>query len=144
MSKKCAERLTDLEVHVMKVLWDSERAMTNSEIAEELKEETNLSVASVAQLVKRLLQKDVLEVGEHVPVANVYARTFKPKLTREEFIAGELLHIQKATSSDKNKGLKGIFAALFMVEKENGVNSQELEAIEHFIQKKKEEMKDGE
>lgn len=144
MSKKCAERLTDLEVHVMKVLWDSERSMTNSEIAEELKEETNLSVASVAQLVKRLLQKDVLEVGEHVPVANVYARTFKPKLTREEFIAGELLHIQKATSSDKNKGLKGIFAALFMVEKENGVNRQELEAIEHFIQKKKEEMKDGE
>ena len=52
MSKKCAERLTDLEVQVMKVLWDSERAMTNSEIAEELKEETNLSVASVAQLVK--------------------------------------------------------------------------------------------
>ena len=37
MSKKCAERLTDLEVQVMKVLWDSERAMTNSEIAEELK-----------------------------------------------------------------------------------------------------------
>ncbi len=58
MSKKCAERLTDLEVHVMKVLWDSERAMTNSEIAEKLKEETNLSVASVAQLVKRLLQKN--------------------------------------------------------------------------------------
>ena len=133
MSKKCAERLTDLEVQVMKVLWDSERAMTNSEIAEELKEETQLSVASVAQLVKRLLQKNVLE-----------ARTFKPKLTREEFIAGELLHIQKATSSDKKKGLKGIFAALFMVEKENGVNREELEAIEHFIQKKKEEMKDGE
>lgn len=144
MSKKCAERLTDLEVQVMKVLWDSERAMTNSEIAEKLKEETNLSVASVAQLVKRLLQKDVLEVDEHVPVANVYARTFRPKLTREEFIAGELLHIQKATSSDKKKGLKGIFAALFMAEEENGVNRQELEAIEHFIQKKKEEMKDGE
>lgn len=49
MSKKCAERLTDLEVQVMKVLWDSERAMTNSEITEELKEETNLSVASVAR-----------------------------------------------------------------------------------------------
>lgn len=144
MSKKGTERLTDLEVQVMKVLWDSERAMTNSEIAEELKEETDLSVASVAQLVKRLLQKDVLEVGEHVPVANVYARTFRPKLTREEFIAGELLHIQKATSADKKKGLRGIFAALFMVEKENGVNRQELEAIEHFIQKKKEEMKDGE
>lgn len=144
MSKKCTERLTDLEVQVMKVLWDSERAMTNSEIAEELKEETDLSVASVAQLVKSLLQKDVLEVGEHVPVANVYARTFRPKLTREEFIAAELLHIQKATSSDKKEGLKGIFAALFMVEKENGMNRQELEAIEHFIQRKKDEMKKGE
>ena len=32
----------------------------------------------------------------------------------------------------------------FMAEEENGVNRQELEAIEHFIQKKKEEMKDGE
>ena len=144
MSKKCAERLTDLEVQIMKVLWDSERAMTNSEIAEELKEETDLSLASVAQLVKRLLQKGVLEVCEHVPVANVYARTFRPKLTREEFIAGELRYIQKATSSDQKKGLKGIFAALFMVEKENGVNRQDLESFEHFIQKKKEEMKDGE
>ncbi len=143
MSKKNAERLTDLEVQVMKVLWDSEKAMTNSEIAEELKD-TGLSVASVAQLVKRLLKKEVIEVCDHILVSNVYARTFQPRLTREEFIAGELLHMQDATSSDKKKGLKGIFAALVLVEKENNINKQDLEILERFVQKKKEEMKDGE
>lgn len=45
-----------MEQEVMKVLWESQHELTNSEIAESMKDQ-KVSVASVAQTMKRLLEK---------------------------------------------------------------------------------------
>ena len=54
-----------MEQEVMKVLWESQHELTNSEIAESMKDQ-KVSVASVAQTMKRLLEKGAVCVGDHV------------------------------------------------------------------------------
>lgn len=71
--RKPDKGLTPMEQEVMKVLWESQHELTNSEIAESMKDQ-KVSVASVAQTMKRLLEKGAVCVGDHVLVSNVYAR----------------------------------------------------------------------
>ena len=53
--RKPDKGLTPMEQEVMKVLWESQHELTNSEIAENMKDQ-KVSVASVAQTMKRLLE----------------------------------------------------------------------------------------
>lgn len=87
--RKPDKGLTPMEQEVMKVLWESQHELTNSEIAESMKDQ-KVSVASVAQTMKRLLEKGAVCVGDHVLVSNVYARTFHPCITRKEFFGRSL------------------------------------------------------
>lgn len=66
--RKPDKGLTPMEQEVMKVLWESQHELTNSEIAESMKDQ-KVSVASVAQTMKRLLEKGAVCVGDHVLVS---------------------------------------------------------------------------
>lgn len=134
--KKAVKGLTELEQEVMKVLWDNERGMTNSEIADCLKDE-GISAASVAQVMKRLLAKEAVKVGEHILVSNVYARTFCPCISREEFIREELERLSSSAFFSKKKGIKGMVVGLLQSDSEGELNEEDIEELEKFLEAKK-------
>nr|WP_294526062.1 BlaI/MecI/CopY family transcriptional regulator [uncultured Blautia sp.] len=109
--RKPDKGLTPMEQEVMKVLWESQHELTNSEIAEYMKDQ-KVSVASVAQTMKRLLEKGAVCVGDHVLVSNVYARTFRPCMSRREFVLEELIRLRDSAYRDQATGTQEILDIL--------------------------------
>ena len=100
--RKPDKGLTPMEQEVMKVLWESQHELTNSEIAESMKDQT----------MKRLLEKGAVCVGDHVLVSNVYARTFHPCITRKEFVRQELIRLCDTAYRDQIVGMQEILDIL--------------------------------
>ena len=132
--RKPDKGLTPMEQEVMKILWEQQRDMTNSEIAECMQEQ-KVSVASVAQTMKRLLDKGAVCVGNHVLVSNVYARTFRACMSRNTFLSQELARIRDCAYRGTREGLKGMMAALL---EDNGesLGKEDLEELELFLREK--------
>lgn len=90
-------RLTDLEISIMMVLWDEEEKskeqyLTIQQITGHM---DGLSVPSLTQAMKHLLNKEAVAVDQHILVSNVYARTFKPLFSKDEFYKAEIMRIGK-------------------------------------------------
>lgn len=135
-------RLTDLEIKIMRVLWEDERDLTIQEIGMQLEEE-GISVASVAQVMKSLLKKKAVTVCNHVLVASVYARTFRPCINQEEYLAAEFDRLQKSVLGSKKMDIAGIAAFLSNDERKQ-IKSEKVEELQKIIDNKKEQMRNGE
>lgn len=113
MSRKKSVAPTTLELDVMKVLWDKGESLTINEVSECMNQQgASISVASVAQVMKKLLEKDMVKVKEHKLVSNVYARTFGPVLQREEYLGDEIKRLKNVISLDKRVSTMGLFQTL--------------------------------
>ena len=55
-----AERISDSELEVMKLLWKSEDALTSTEIREELQKSMGWGATTIKTLISRLLGKQVI------------------------------------------------------------------------------------
>lgn len=84
-------KLTDLEVEIMGVIWNSKDNLTIQQITDKL---NSYSVPSITQSIKHLINKKAIVVAEHIPVSKVYARTFKPCYTPEEYFEAELKRLR--------------------------------------------------
>lgn len=138
--KKSEKGLTTLEQEVMKVLWDHDKDMTNSEIAACLKEQ-GISIASVAQVIKRLLEKGAVIVTNHVLVSNVYARSFRPSISRDQFIAEELERLRQSAFFNRKKGVKRMFVSLLQSDDGAGLDAKDIEELERLLAAKKAQFK---
>lgn len=134
-NRKAIPRLTDLEITIMKVLWEQDHCLTIQEIANHLTEK-KLSIASVTQAMKHLIEKNAAAVDEHVLVSNVYARTFTPCFSREEFLAGEFKRMQKSVFGAKKANLVGVIANLLDMEGDGALRPEEAEALQRIIDRR--------
>lgn len=137
--KKIA-RLTDLEIKIMKVLWAHEKSLTIQEIGHELKGE-GLSVPSVSQAMKHLIEKKAVKVDEFVLVTSKYARTFSPCFTKEAYLAAEFERLQKFVFGTEKVNLSGIAAALLNNRQSEENVIEEIDEIKDIIEKKREQLK---
>lgn len=85
-------KLTDLEVEIMGVLWNSKDNLTIQQITDKL---NSYSIPSITQAMKHLVNKKAVVVAEHILVSNVYARTFKTCYTPEDYFEAELKRLRK-------------------------------------------------
>lgn len=136
--RKPTEGLTTLEEEVMKILWDNNADMTISEIATCLKEK-RISQGSVAQVIKRLLDKKMVTVNEHVLVSNVYARTFTPCIKREEYIMQALMRLNVVSPKSCIKPLS-IVASLLESNLSDDLSEDDINVLETIIRNKKERL----
>lgn len=88
--KNSSIELTNREYNVMDVLWDNARDLTIHEISE-LSADLKLTVACVAQVMPRLLKKELVHVEKFVSANTKYARTFLADISREDYIVS-ILH----------------------------------------------------
>ena len=127
--------LTELDFVVMEVLWSSSREMTIQEITSCLKER-ELSTASVAQVMRRLLKKKAAEQVSSVLVSNVYARTFRACVSREEILSARVRKMESKMSS------MGLAAAILKYASEDEkIEEKEIEELQQLINARKEKTK---
>lgn len=136
-------KLTDLELVLMKVMWERDTSLTIQEIAAYL-DEKEMSIPSITQAIKHLISKKAVTVNSHVLVSNVYARTFTPCFSREEYVAAELKRLQNGVFGNKKVNTAGIFAALLNNDNNESISLDEAEELERMINDKKRELKNGE
>lgn len=125
--------LTDREYKVMEVLWNHDRELTVNEISE-LSVDPELTVACVAQVIPRLLKKELIHVEKFIPVNTKYARTFRPDITREDYTEGELQRLLKKS------GVKAMLSALVHIH-DPAENEALLEELETFTREYREQQR---
>lgn len=82
--------ITPSEYEVLEVMWSTEKEMTASEIVEISKNKTWKS-SSVHLLMASLLKKDLVEISWFKKTTKNFARTFKPSISKSDFIINEAL-----------------------------------------------------
>lgn len=133
-------RLTDLEIKIMRVLWESPKHLTIQEISDRLGEE-KISVQSVTQAMKRLIFKNAVQVSEHVLVSNVYARTFAPCFSQEDYLSVEIKRLEKSIFSKKKPNTISILATFLHNSDDNAIDERNLEELQKIIDDKKLELR---
>lgn len=129
-------RLTDLEVRIMSVLWESEANLTIQEIAGRLQED-KLSVQSITQAMKRLVSKKVVVVSKYVLVSNVYARTFEPNYSQDEYLASEIERLKGSICMKKRANTVSVMAALINNSDEQEISLDQIDELQKIIEQKK-------
>ena len=114
-------RLTDLEIKIMKVLWDADKGLTIQEIANELKAE-KISAPSVTQAMQRLVAKAAVKVSDYVLVVSSYTRKFVPAFNREEFMAEEMSRLSRSLWGKGKSTVSNVVAALGFLKEKNAEN----------------------
>lgn len=142
---KMVPRLTDLEIKIMKVLWDSDKGLTIQEIAGELKEE-KISAPSVSQAMQKLTAKEAVKVSDYVLVVSSYTRRFIPAFGREEFLAEEMNRLSKNLWGTGKSARMNVAAVLgFLKEKKaDSVSMEEVKKIREMIDAFVQEEQDAE
>ncbi|RKI37992.1 hypothetical protein D7V86_23555 [bacterium D16-51] len=86
MRKKCREifYLSPKEEMVMKVLWDTEDALSASEMAERIPNR-DWPVSSAQNLLRSLEKKNAIRVAAITKLAKAYGRVFRPTLSANEY-----------------------------------------------------------
>lgn len=129
-------RLTDLEIRIMRALWESETNLTIQEIAGRLREE-KLSVQSITQVMKRLVSKKVVSVSEHILISNVYARTFKPCYSQDEYLVSEIERLKSSIFMKKRADTISIMATLINNSDEKEISIEQVDELQKIIEQKK-------
>ena len=129
-------KLTDLEIKIMRVLWESDNALTIQEIVKCLPEE-KLSDASVRQAMKHLVNKKAVQVRESILVSTVYARTFEPCYTQEEYMAAEIERLQSVMFEKRKPNTFSIMAAILHNSDERELDATQIDELQKVIDKKK-------
>lgn len=129
-------QLNSNERDIMYVLWESNRPLTASEIVEAKK---GLTIPTVQRLLKKLLEKNYVEVSEIVQVGKALARSYKPQKSIEEYLKGEVEYFFSITGNKESLS-RGIVASFF-----SGNSKKEdekiLSELEKFVDKKKKEIR---
>lgn len=129
-------RLTDLEIKIMRVLWESGRSLTIQEITESLKEE-RISPQSVTQSMNHLVKKEAAKVDEHILVSNVYARTFSTCFGQEEYMVAEIKRLSKTLFCKKLPDMTSVLAALIENTDAQEMKLCDVNEIQKIIERKR-------
>ena len=136
-------RLTDLEIKIMRVLWENSDSLTIQEIANRMIEE-KISVQSITQAIKHLVSKKAVQVSKHVLVSNVYARTFCPCFSQEQYLSGEIKRLQKSIFCKNPPNTISIIATLLQNSDDIAMDKNSIEELQKIIDDKKKELEQGE
>lgn len=129
-------KLTRREQDVMCVLWESEKPLIASEIAER---NPDLKIITVQTVLKKLMEKELIEIADIVQAGKVLARCYRPVVTQEEYLKNEF---QTLFPDEKKSTLfsKTVVAALL---DEPDTDEAALNELEEMINRKRMELKSG-
>ncbi len=119
-------KLSNKELDVMQVFWNSDEALASSDIP---KIESTLNINTVRVAIKNLLQKSVIEVADIAQRGTVLTRTYRPTISFEDYLSGQLEHMKFNSLN--------LMSALIKQE----TNDENLDDLERIIKEHRHNMK---
>lgn len=123
-NKKINLKVTNREKDILEVLWNSDTPLLASDIP---KLNPSLSISSVQLGLRNLLAKNIIEVADIIHSGTVLSRSYRPLVSREDFISNELINSFK--SLDRTITTKNIVTTLLKHEKNEADTIKELEKL---------------
>lgn len=114
--------LTSRQFEILNILWDAERPLLVSEISEL----HQLHVNTVQAAIKKLCKIGYVDIAEIVHSRNVLARTYKPVISKEDYL--NVISQEMGNSDYSSESL------IALVKKEE--NMEVLQEIEEIIRQK--------
>jgi Predicted transcriptional regulator len=131
-------QLPEREIEILYVMWEADRPLMASEIAEADQE---LKLATVHTTLKRMLKKNLIEVVDFAKSGNVFGRCYQPTISMQEF------ELNKISNDYKRKKCLDITAtnlvAALLSGQDNRMVQEELDRLEKLIQEKRKEILKG-
>lgn len=116
--QKSKYELPEREIDILYAIWEAGRPLMASEMASE-----DLKLATVHTTLKRMLQKNLLEVVNFAKSGNVYGRCYQPTFTMQEF------ELDRLVTAFNNRRCKEITITHFIEEQLNHMNTEEALAL---------------
>lgn len=113
-------RLSNRELDIMKILWNSPKPLLASEI---LKESPDLNINTVQAVLRKLLSTNYVGVAAIVQSGKVLGRTYAPLISQDSYLMEELSRIYPSTSEQRSR-----FFSIFMereADKQKALNELE-------------------
>lgn len=124
--------LTRRESDIMSILWGEGKPMIASEIAKSME---GLTINTVQATLRKLMKRNLVEVGDIVYSGTVLCRAFRPTMTQKEF---EMQVAMQSVASLKSFQISAAsFASALLGQNEEDISMEELEQLEKLIQEKK-------
>lgn len=125
------KRLTKKELEIMKILWNSNKALVASEIANHGEA---LNINTVHACLRTLLKKEAVRIAGIVYSGTVLTRSYSPVITKEDYFDD--------IYNDILGGKKNNMLMRSLIDSETDLS--ELETLEKLIAEKKKELTKGE
>lgn len=87
------------EEDVMKILWDSEEALSASEIANRIKNR-DWPASSIQSILRNLEKKNAIQVASITKLGKSYGRLFRPTITANEYATMQFQRFYKRKDND--------------------------------------------
>ena len=82
------KKITNKQLEVMQVLWNTDRSLTASEIADA---DEALNINTVQVCIRQLLKKEYIKVADIVYSGTVLCRCYSPVIQKQDYVA-EFFH----------------------------------------------------
>ena len=116
------------ELEILNILWNSEKALTSSDIVEE---GNRLSQSTVQAVLRKLLKDGLIVVEGVTHSGNVLSRTYRPTEESRDVITKQFVKNYSGISSIVSK--EGIFAAMLQMETDQKKRTAELERLKEML-----------
>lgn len=123
-------KLTNKELQVMRILWDSSEPLTATEIYE--KSSSDLSIYTVQNAIKVLLPKEAIKIDSYTTVYKSNARRYKAAISESDYAYMQVKSVFGQNSNTKPTQLMETLVSEFNVNDISGI-----EEIEKMLAEKK-------
>lgn len=117
-------KLTNNQLDIMEILWDSETALSSKDI-KDVAPTHAWRAGSIFHILNCLMEKEAIIVVGMQASGKVFGRTYAAKITREHYQE----YLQQQAQVDKMKFI-GLFSALL---KENSPTNETLNELEQIL-----------
>lgn len=117
-------KLSTNEMHIMNILWTSEKALTRGEILDAIDDRT-WADPYIHTLLNSLLKKKVIEVDGVVQTTKNFGRTYKAAVSKDSY--------DMKTLNSLNLSMSSINAFVSSLIKNNAVTKEEVEELQKIL-----------
>lgn len=125
-------KLTDSELQIMDLFWDSERPLSSLDILEQSPTPKKWKDNSIYIMIQTLQRKEAIrETGAVKSEKGKYVRVFRPTVSRQEYAA------QTLTQTLQPQDVPALFSAMI---KTADLDRETLDELEELLRRKKKEL----
>lgn len=120
-----AQKISEAEMEVMKIIWSHGKGITSGEILQQLNKEKSWKPTTIFTFLSRLVEKGVLK-AEKRGKSNLYT----PLMSEKEYLCFEA---KSFLNSTHRGSIKSFIAALY---EGDGISKEEIEELKSWLSKR--------